>query len=152
MTAVDVAHELSLTLTWRHGTGGLTAFFGALQQGRILGGRCPVCARIVVPPRARCPVDGSALQVCDLPPTGIVMQITTGAASNLPGTGPLPQTFALVQITGSDNALLARIDATNGNPRPGDIVSLAHQGSSASHPVQHLVFIRAAVMDSGSAS
>lgn len=149
---MDVAHELSLTLTWRHGTGGLTPFFAALQQGRILGGHCPACARITVPPRTRCPVDGSALQVCDLPPTGMVMQITTGAASSLPGTGPLPQTFALVQITGSDNSILARIDATDGMPRPGDSVRLANPGSSAHHPVQNLVFIRAAITDGGSAS
>jgi uncharacterized protein len=53
MTAEDAAQDLSLTLTWRHGTGGLTRFFDALKQGRILGGRCPTCDRVTVPPRAR---------------------------------------------------------------------------------------------------
>jgi hypothetical protein len=68
------------------------------------------------------------------------MQVTTGTASSLLGAGPDAQTFALLQITGSHNAILARIDTADGMPEPGDRVRLANPPSSASHPIQRLVF------------
>src|SRR6476619_1126307 len=34
-----------------------SAFFRGLEQGRILGQRCPACHKVYVPPRSACPVD-----------------------------------------------------------------------------------------------
>ena len=109
-TAADPAlTSLSLTLTWQHGLGCLAPFFAALAQGRLLGSRCPACGHRTVPMRALCPQDGHAMQQIDLPPAGVLVQVTTGPASALLTAGPALQSFGLVQIPGADNRLLARI-------------------------------------------
>ena len=77
----------------------------------------------------------------DLPPTGIVRQVTTGAASSLLGAGPVETTFALVQVTGSDNSLLARIAEAGGPVTAGTNVRLAPAKGAARHPAQLLVFV-----------
>jgi uncharacterized OB-fold protein len=140
MTADDGLQDLTLTLIWRHGYGSLAPFLDALKQGRILGAHCPTCGWTTVPPRTRCPIDGSEQHPVELPPTGIVMQVTTGAASGLLGSGPEDQTFAMVRITGSHNGLLVRIDAVAGLPVSGNPVKLAVPSRSAGHAVQRLVF------------
>ena len=132
--------DLALTLIWRHGTGGLTAFFDALKQGRILGARCPACGHTSVPPRMHCAADGSEMNVLDLPPTAIVLHITEGAASGLLDDRGDQKTFALVQVTGSNNCIFVRIDATAGRPNSGHRVKLAGTRFSEKHPVQRLVF------------
>ena len=133
--------ELELTLAWRHGTGGLNPFFDALKQGRILGSRCTTCGHTSVPPRVNCAADGSEMKVLELPPTAAVLHITEGAASGLLDNRGDQQTFALVQITGSDNCILARIDTAAGRPNSGHKVKLAMASYSGGHPVQLLVFI-----------
>jgi uncharacterized OB-fold protein len=141
---MPASDTLSLDLHWTHGRGDLDPFFAALEQGRILGARCPDCGKTVVPPRPRCVVDGARMTPLDLPPTGIIRQVTTGAASPLlPGTGQA--TFALVQMTGADNSLLARISGGGTVVAAGTKVRLAPaQGpdkASATHPSQWLHFV-----------
>jgi len=130
--------DLALTLVWRHGFGGLAGYFDALAEGRILGSRCPECGRTTVPPRGICPVDGAAMAGVALPPTGVVVSVTTGATSRLLGAGVQP--FGLVRVTGSDTCLLTRLAMDEG---PGDAVVLEPQGAVA-HPSQRLVFRRQA--------
>ena len=131
--------DLALLLTWHHGRGGLARFFAALGQGRILGARCPECGGTVAPPRIRCAMDGAQMMPVDLPPTGIVRQVTTGAASSLLGAGS-DATFALIQITGSDTCLLARIAMTDAPVTAGARVRLARMVGATKHPAQLLVF------------
>lgn len=132
--------DLSLLVTWRHGRGGLAPFFAALEQGRILGARCSTCGGTVAPPRVRCAKDGAQMMPVDLPPTGIVRQVTTGVASSLLGAEADEPTFALIQVTGSDNCLLARISATKARVAVGAKVRLARIVRAAKHPAQLLVF------------
>ena len=54
--------------------------------------------------------------------------------------GPDARTFAPVQITGSHNAVLARIDTTDSMPGSGDRVRPATLTSSPGPPIQRLVF------------
>ncbi len=140
MTVKELPPDLSLLLTWRHGYGALTPFFEALREGRLIGARCPVCGLVTTPPRTRCGSDGAPMQQIDLPPTGIVTQLTTGAASSLLGQGPGTPTFALVQITGSDTRLLARLDVKPGQAAAGSRVRLMRCMGPVMHPVQALVF------------
>ena len=128
--------ELALTLVWRHGFGGRAAYFDALAEGRILGARCPECGHTTVPPRRVCPQDGAAMVGVELPPTGVVVSVTTGAVSRLLGAGV--QMFGLVRVTGSDVSVLARIA---GEAAAGDAVALVPQGEVV-HPSQRLVFAR----------
>lgn len=138
MTPTD---DLALTLSWRHGRGAFGPFFAALEQGRILGAVCPMCGRTVTPPKDRCSVDGAELVPRELPPFGTVRQVTTGAASSLLASKSAEKTFALVQVTGSDNSLLARIAENGRTVHVGATVSLAPVASAVSHPAQLLVFV-----------
>src|SRR4029078_10947914 len=36
-----------------------SAFYRGLNEGRILGQRCPTCQKVYVPPRSACPADGT---------------------------------------------------------------------------------------------
>ena len=138
MTPTD---ELALTLSWRHGRGAFGPFFAALEQGRILAAVCPTCGRTVTPPKDRCLFDGAELVPRELPPVGTVRQLTTGSASSLLASKSAEETFALVQVTGSDNSLLARIAGNGRAVQVGASVRLAPVAGAVSHPAQLLVFV-----------
>jgi len=84
---------------------GEDAYLRALAQGRIIGQRCPVCAKVYLPPRGACPVDGVPTRdEVQLPDTGVV---TTFCVVNVPFAGqkiPAPYVAASVLIDGADIA------------------------------------------------
>jgi uncharacterized protein len=138
MTPTD---DLALNLAWSHGRGAFGPFFAALEQGRILGAVCPACGRTVTPPQGHCSVDGAELVPRELPPVGTVRQLSTGAASNLLASKSAEETFALVQVTGSDNSLLARIAESGSMLHVGATVRLRPVAGAVLHPAQLLVFV-----------
>jgi uncharacterized protein len=80
-----------------------TAYLHGLAQGRLLGQRCPVCAKVYLPPRGACPTCGvpTADEVA-LPGTGTV---TTFCVVNVPFTGQRvqpPYVAAQILIDGAD--------------------------------------------------
>jgi uncharacterized OB-fold protein len=80
-----------------------TAYLHGLAQGRLLGQRCPVCAKVYLPPRGACPTCGvpTADEVA-LPETGTV---TTFCVVNVPFTGQRvqpPYVAAQILIDGAD--------------------------------------------------
>ena len=84
-----------------------SAFFRGLEQGRILGPRCPACRKVYVPPRSACPVDGVATtDEVELAHTGTV---TTFCIVNVPFLGQRitpPYVSAYVLLDGADIAFL----------------------------------------------
>jgi len=84
---------------------GESSYLLALAEGRLIGQRCPVCAKVYVPPRGACPVDGVPTRdEVQLPDTGIV---TTFCVVNVPFHGqkyPSPYVAASVLIDGADIA------------------------------------------------
>src|SRR6478609_1482905 len=84
-----------------------SAFFRGLEQGRILGQRCPTCHKVYVPPRSACPVDGVATTAeVELAHTGTV---TTFCIVNVPFLGQRitpPYVSAYVLLDGADIAFL----------------------------------------------
>ncbi|GAA2151097.1 OB-fold nucleic acid binding domain-containing protein [Nocardioides koreensis] len=84
-----------------------SAFFRGLEQGRILGQRCPACHKVYVPPRSACPVDGVATtDEVELAHTGTV---TTFCVVNVPFLGQRitpPYVSAYVLLDGADIAFL----------------------------------------------
>lgn len=84
-----------------------SAFFRGLEQGRILGQRCPACGKVYVPPRGACPVDGvPTTDEVELPGTGTV---TTFCIVNVPFLGQKitpPYVSAYVLLDGADIAFL----------------------------------------------
>jgi uncharacterized OB-fold protein len=83
----------------------LSSFYRALGAGRIEGGRCPTCGKVYVPPRARCPGDGSGpMETLPLPSTGTIESF---AVVHLPVPGmdlDLPYAWAWIRLDGADVA------------------------------------------------
>jgi uncharacterized OB-fold protein len=81
----------------------LSAFFRALAQGRIEGGRCPSCRDVYVPPHARCPACGSGpMTTIAVASTGTVTSFTV---VHLPVAGfevEVPFAWARILLDGAD--------------------------------------------------
>jgi uncharacterized OB-fold protein len=84
-----------------------TRYLLALQQGRLVGQRCPVCRKVYIPPRGACPVDGVPTEEeVTLPDRGIV---TTFCIVNVPFYGQKikpPYVCAYILLDGADIAFL----------------------------------------------
>lgn len=84
-----------------------SAFYRGLAEGRILGQRCPTCAKVYVPPRSACPADGTpTTDEVELSQTGTV---TTFCIVNVPFLGQRitpPYVSAYVLLDGADIAFL----------------------------------------------
>ncbi|WP_232678779.1 Zn-ribbon domain-containing OB-fold protein [Nocardioides sp. R-C-SC26] len=84
-----------------------SAFYRGLEQGRIVGQRCPTCGKVYVPPRSACPSDGTpTTEEIELSQTGTV---TTFCIVNVPFLGQKitpPYVSAYVLLDGADIAFL----------------------------------------------
>jgi uncharacterized OB-fold protein len=84
-----------------------TGYLLGLQEGKLIGQRCPVCRKVYIPPRGACPVDGVPTEeAVELPDRGIV---TTFCIVNVPFPGqkiPPPYVAAYVLLDGADIAFL----------------------------------------------
>src|SRR4051794_5927408 len=84
-----------------------SAFYRGLNEGRILGQRCPSCEKVYVPPRSACPTDGTPTsEEVEVSQTGT---ITTFCIVNVPFLGqkiPPPYVSAYVLLDGADIAIL----------------------------------------------
>src|SRR5215469_12761387 len=80
-------------------------YLRGLQEGKLIGQRCPACGKVYIPPRGACPVDGVPTTTdVELPDTGIV---TTFCVVNVPFQGqrvPSPYVAASVLLDGADIA------------------------------------------------
>ncbi len=84
-----------------------SAFYRAIEEGRIVGQRCPTCSKVYVPPRSACPADGTpTAEEVELSETGTV---TTFCIVNVPFLGQRitpPYVSAYVLLDGADIAFL----------------------------------------------
>lgn len=82
-------------------------FYRGLNEGRIMGQRCPTCQKVYVPPRSACPADGTpTVEEVELSQTGT---ITTFCIVNVPFLGQKitpPYVSAYVLLDGADIAVL----------------------------------------------
>lgn len=82
-------------------------FYRGLNEGRIMGQRCPTCEKVYVPPRSACPADGTpTAEEVELSQTGT---ITTFCIVNVPFLGQKikpPYVSAYVLLDGADIAVL----------------------------------------------
>lgn len=78
-------------------------YLRGLAEGRLLGGRCPVCRKVYLPPRGACPTDGvPTTDEVELPDRGTV---TTFCVVNVPFLGQRlkpPYVAAYVLLDGAD--------------------------------------------------
>ncbi len=78
-------------------------YLRALDEGRLIGQRCPVCEQVYIPPRGACPTDGVPTTTeVELPDTGIV---TTFCIVNVPFLGQRikpPYVAAYILLDGAD--------------------------------------------------
>jgi uncharacterized OB-fold protein len=102
----DIVYSLvtpvRLEYTFRAGQA-QTRFLRALAEGRIVGQRCPVCAKVYVPPRGSCPTCAVATRdEVELKGTGTV---TSFCIVNLPFAGQAvkpPYASVSVLLDGAD--------------------------------------------------
>ncbi|HEU5035511.1 MAG TPA: OB-fold domain-containing protein [Nocardioides sp.] len=84
-----------------------SAFYRGLNEGRIVGQRCPTCQKVYVPPRSACPSDGTpTAEEVEVSQTGT---ITTFCIVNVPFLGQKitpPYVSAYVLLDGADIAVL----------------------------------------------
>ena len=84
-----------------------SAFYRGLNEGRIVGQRCPTCQKVYVPPRSACPADGTpTAEEVEVSQTGT---ITTFCIVNVPFLGQKitpPYVSAYVLLDGADIAIL----------------------------------------------
>lgn len=84
-----------------------SAFYRGLNEGRIVGQRCPTCQKVYVPPRSACPADGTpTAEEVEVSQTGT---ITTFCIVNVPFLGQKivpPYVSAYVLLDGADIAVL----------------------------------------------
>ena len=82
-------------------------FLRGLQQGRILGQRCPVCGKVYTPPRGACAADGvPTTDEVELSGRGTV---TTFCVVNVPFYGQkikIPYVSATILLDGADIGLM----------------------------------------------
>lgn len=82
-----------------------TKYLTEIAEGRILGQRCPACAKVYMPPRGACPTDGVTLaEFVELPDRGMV---TTFCVVSVPFLGQKiepPYVAAYVLLDGADIA------------------------------------------------
>ena len=78
-------------------------FLRSIEQGRIVGQRCPRCHKVYVPPRGACSMCGVATEEeVSLPDTGTV---TTFCVVNIPSGArslPVPYVCGQVLVDGAD--------------------------------------------------
>jgi uncharacterized OB-fold protein len=81
-------------------------YLRGLAEGRLLGQRCPACAKVYVPPRGACPTDGvPTTDEVELADTGTV---TTFCVVNVPFPGQRikpPYVTAYILLDGADIAI-----------------------------------------------
>jgi uncharacterized OB-fold protein len=84
-----------------------SAFYRGLNEGRIVGQRCPTSQKVYVPPRSACPSDGTpTAEEVEVSQTGT---ITTFCIVNVPFLGQKitpPYVSAYVLLDGADIAVL----------------------------------------------
>jgi uncharacterized OB-fold protein len=95
-------------LTYQHSTSPEESrYLRGLADGRLLGQRCPRCAKVYIPPRGACPTDGvPTTDEVELPDVGTV---TTFCIVNVPFPGQRikpPYVAAYVLLDGADIAFL----------------------------------------------
>ncbi len=91
-------------------------FLSAIKQGRILGRKCPSCAKVYVPARASCPRCGVAMEESvEVADRGTV---ATFCIVNVPSENieiKLPYVTALIVLDGADIAIYGLIQECDYN-------------------------------------
>jgi len=78
-------------------------FLSAIAEGRIVGQRCPRCAKVYVPPRGSCPTCGVA--TAEDVPVADTGTVTTFCIVNIPFAGQavrVPYVSASILLDGAD--------------------------------------------------
>jgi uncharacterized protein len=87
----------------------LDRFLDGMSEGRILGHKCGVCGKVVVPMRGLCPTDGvPTTEEVEIADTGT---ITTFAVNNIPDprAPEVPFVSAYILLDGADIAMLTLV-------------------------------------------
>jgi uncharacterized OB-fold protein len=119
-------YEQTWDLSYRHALGETTsAFLGALAERRILGRRCPVCRRVLVPARSFCDRDHvDTTDWVEVAGTGTIEMFTIvyEPFRNLPAP---PYALAYVTLDGADTALVGYVRGLDLADKDAAVAALA---------------------------
>ena len=101
-------------------------FYGAIAEGRIVGQRCPECAKVYVPPRGSCPTCGvptdaevrvsergtvTSFCIVNIPFAGQAVRVPYVSASILLDGADIPLFHLVQEIEASDARMGMRVEA-----------------------------------------
>ena len=117
MTEPVTILDTPIRLDYRYTPGqAQSQFLRGMEQGKILGQRCPQCKNVYVPARGSCPKCGVATnEELELTDTGTV---TTFCVVNVPFYGQkleIPYVSATILIDGADTGLMHLIQESDAN-------------------------------------
>ncbi|MET0188822.1 MAG: OB-fold domain-containing protein [Pseudonocardia sediminis] len=119
-------YEQTWDLSYRHALGETTSrFLGALTEGKILGRRCPVCERVLVPARSFCDRDHCATtDWVEVGTTGVIEMFTVvyEPFKNLPAP---PYALAYATLEGADTALVGYVRGLDLSDEKAAVAALA---------------------------
>ena len=132
---------LRLELAYNHALGELSPYFNGLLHGRAMATRCPACGKAWCPPRLVCHTDNSPTSWIELAGTGTLVS-STRTTTALPMTKEARTCiFALTRLDGAENCLLARMEASEPMPSPGQRVRLVRAPGDWPHPAQAALLV-----------
>lgn len=101
--------DFSLTATIRHSLGKLSKFFLELENQRLMGTRCPNCAKVWMPPRSICPEDLIITEWVEVPGRGTIE--TACLITQIQDTVETTERIALgyIALDGASTSLLQQI-------------------------------------------
>lgn len=103
-----------MEVTYRYSYGGQSRFFRTLRdEGRLLGSRCPSCARVYCPPRKDCPRCYQPTSWVPLSGTGVVVTFTVVHVTTSPFVRKVPFLVAYVRLDGTQFLFPCNVEMEN---------------------------------------
>jgi hypothetical protein len=115
----DVRHWLhTIEQGYRYTAGPIgTKFLEGLRAGKLLAGECPVCGRVMIPPKAFCQYDFAEIKdLVEIAPLGIVRSYTVVYEDSYGNRLPKPVIIGFIEFPGITGGLvhyLINVDPSN---------------------------------------
>ncbi|WP_054853136.1 Zn-ribbon domain-containing OB-fold protein [Vulcanisaeta distributa] len=120
----DIRHWLhTIEQGYRYTAGPIgTKFLEGLKAGKLLAGKCPVCGKLLIPPKAFCQYDFAEIkELVEIAPVGIVRTYTVLYEDSYGNKLPKPVVIGFIEFPGGVTGGLVHyiINVEPGNVRVG---------------------------------
>jgi uncharacterized OB-fold protein len=119
----DIRHWLhTIEQGYRYTAGPIgTKFLGGIKAGKLLAGKCPVCGRLLIPPKAFCQYDFAEIKdLVEIAPVGVVRTYTVVYEDSYGNKLAKPVIIGFIEFPGVVGGLIHYIiNAEPNNVRAG---------------------------------